>query len=38
MNLPGTISGNWIWRCTAGQFDALNPNLLREWNEISGRA
>ncbi|MGA0157830.1 MAG: 4-alpha-glucanotransferase [bacterium] len=38
MNLPGTISGNWIWRCTARQFDALNPNLLREWNEISGRA
>ena len=38
MNLPGTIEGNWLWRCSNEEFHSLDPNFLREWTEISGRA
>ncbi|SVD49693.1 uncharacterized protein METZ01_LOCUS402547, partial [marine metagenome] len=35
MNLPGTIEGNWLWRCSNEELHSLDPNFLREWTEIS---
>jgi 4-alpha-glucanotransferase len=38
VNTPGQIRGNWSWRLTARQFDALPVERLRELTAIFGRA
>jgi 4-alpha-glucanotransferase len=38
MNTPGQLQGNWSWRLTAGQLDALPVDRLRELTATVGRA
>jgi 4-alpha-glucanotransferase len=38
MNLPGTSSGNWRWRFTAGQLTPEIGKRLRELTAIYDRA
>lgn len=37
MNLPGTIAGNWEWRCAEGDFSKKTALMLRELSELFGR-
>ncbi|HEY1771638.1 MAG TPA: 4-alpha-glucanotransferase [Gammaproteobacteria bacterium] len=37
MNIPGTPSGNWRWRCPAGALDADLTRKLRSLLELYGR-
>ena len=37
MNLPGTIDGNWEWRCKPGDFSGKTAKALRELSELFGR-
>jgi 4-alpha-glucanotransferase len=38
MNLPSKIHGNWRWRMTTEQFDAIPFGLLHEFTKIYGRS
>ena len=38
MNLPGTASGNWLWRMKPGQLSRKLAAKLRRMNEEAGRA
>jgi 4-alpha-glucanotransferase len=37
MNLPGTVSGNWTWRCRPGVLDAALAARLREFANLFER-
>lgn len=37
MNTPGTSEGNWLWRLTPSQLDALPMDWLRERGRVHGR-
>jgi 4-alpha-glucanotransferase len=37
MNIPGTATGNWSWRCKAGELNESVAGRLRELTEIYGR-
>ena len=37
MNLPGTATGNWRWRCTDQMFSRLDLDRLRALNGASNR-
>lgn len=38
MNVPGTTSGNWVWRAREGQYGAGLAARIREMNLMYGRA
>ncbi len=37
MNIPGTISHNWLWRLLPDQLSANVSEQLKEWTELYGR-
>ena len=38
LNTPGSADGNWAYRVTRAQFDALKPEKFMVWNRLYGRA
>jgi 4-alpha-glucanotransferase len=38
MNLPGSMEGNWCWRCTEGMLSELLVDCLRGLNTSSNRS
>ena len=37
MNVPGKAQGNWAYRITKNQLDAVDWNTYRKWNDMYGR-
>jgi 4-alpha-glucanotransferase len=37
MNMPGTVAGNWSWRCGPNMLDSKQASILRELTETYGR-
>ncbi len=37
MNKPGSVEGNWLWRCAPSNFNDGVANFLRQENEFYGR-
>ncbi|MBE6014956.1 MAG: 4-alpha-glucanotransferase [Lachnospiraceae bacterium] len=36
-NIPGTVGGNWAWRVTSDQLDAMEENSIKKMTKLYGR-